>query len=60
MPRRKAKNIRNVQRKFQGPHVDSQPEGSDDGQNGEANKAYLLNLGGSADAVRNVNRPQSA
>ena len=44
MLRRKAKNIRNVQRKFQGPHVDSQLEGSDDGQHSEANKAYLLTL----------------
>ena len=44
MLRRKAKNIRNVQRKFQGPHVDSQLEGTDDGQHSEANKAYLLTL----------------
>ena len=44
MLRRKAKNIRNVQRNFQGPHVDSQLEGSDDGQHSEANKAYLLTL----------------
>ena len=42
MLRRKAKNIRNVQRNFQGPHVDSQLEGTDDGQHSEANKAYLL------------------
>ena len=66
MPRRKAKNIRNVQRNFQGPHVDSQPEGSDDGQNsdeenraylltlGEENKAYLLALGGTPGGPKNA------
>ena len=66
MPRRIAKNKRNVQRNFQGPHADSQPEGSDDGQNsdeenraylltlGEENKAYLLALGGTPGGPKNA------